>query len=277
MLRDLTDKTILVTGASDGLGRAVALELAHRGASILVHGRDAGRADGTVEQLLTVGATSARGYVADFAELAQVARLAKDLQYQEKTLNVLINNAGLGTAGVRHESHDGHELVFQVDYLAPFLLTRLLLPLLERSAPSRIVNVASIGQAPIDFDDVMLKRRWTGVQAYSQAKLAQISMTFDMAEELRNRGVMITALHPATLMPTKLVVGRYVPQSTIEEGVRNVVQLAVDPSTAEVTGAYYEDGRAARASAQAYDLQARARLRDLSESLAAPYVAKAAP
>ena len=156
-------------------------------------------------------------------------------------------------------------------------MTRLLLPLLEHSAPSRIVNVASIGQAPIDFDDVMLERRWTGVQAYSQAKLAQISMTFDMAEELRNRGVMITALHPATLMPTKLVVGRYAPQSAIEEGVRHVVQLAVDPSTAQVTGAYYEDGRPGRASPQAYDLQARARLRGLSESLTAPYVARAAP
>ena len=113
MSRDLTDKTILVTGASDGLGRAVALELAHRGASILVHGRDAGRVARTVEQVLTVGATSARGYVADFAELAQVARLAKELRQQEKSLNVLINNAGLGTAGVRYESHDGPNWYFR--------------------------------------------------------------------------------------------------------------------------------------------------------------------
>src|SRR5439155_23773043 len=138
-------------------------------------------------------------------------------------LEVLVNNAGIGTNlpgdGHRMESQDGHELRFAVNYLAPFLLTRLLQPLLVRSAPARIVNVSSAGQAPIDFDDVMLERGYDGVQAYCQSKLALVMFTFDVAEELRESGVTANCLHPGTYMPTKMVLAAGVtPQDSLERG-----------------------------------------------------------
>ncbi|MEV4258508.1 hypothetical protein AB0J52_35580 [Spirillospora sp. NPDC049652] len=130
-----------------------------------------------------------------------------------------------------------------------------------------MVNVSSAGQAPLDFDDVMLDRHWTGVQAYCQAKLAQIMLTFEHAELLRGQGVTVNALHPASYMPTKIVEGLFAVQSTLEEGVDNTARLVGDPALAEVTGTYFNRSRPARAHHQAYDEQARARLLELSEKL----------
>ena len=154
-----------------------------------------------------------------------------------------------------------------MNYLAGFLLTHRLLPLLKRSAPARIVNVASAGQAPIDFSDVMLERRWDGWQAYCQSKLAQVMMTFDLAEVLAGTGVTVSALHPATLMPTKMVLGRFAVQSTLEEGVRNTVRLIADPSLSNISGRYFDAYREATAHPQAYGRAARTRLRSLSRDL----------
>ena len=129
------------------------------------------------------------------------------------------------------ESADGHELRFAVNYLAPFLLTRLLEPLLLRSAPARVVNVASAGQAPVDFDDVMLERDYDGGRAYSQSKLAMVMMTFDTAERLAARGVTATCLHPGTYMPTKMVLAASVdPIDSLESGVRATLRLIADPA-----------------------------------------------
>ena len=142
------------------------------------------------------------------------------MRRETDALDVLVNNAGIGTAGnAREVSADGFELRFAVNYLAGFLLTRLLLPLLEKRAPSRIVNVASAGQQAIDFDDVMLTRGYSGVRAYCQSKLAQILFTIDLAEELKDRAVTVNALHPATYMDTTMVrLSGARPMSTVEEG-----------------------------------------------------------
>jgi NAD(P)-dependent dehydrogenase (short-subunit alcohol dehydrogenase family) len=183
---------------------------------------------------------------------------------------VLVNNAGIGTGrnGARQVSEDGHELRFAVNYLAPFLLTHLLAPLLTRSAPARIVNVSSAGQAPIDFGDVMLERRYSGEQAYGQSKLALVLLTFDLAGELGDAGVTANCLHPGTFMPTKMVLeaGR-APFDSLESGIETTTRLVVDPKLDGVSGVYFERRREARAHRQAYDLDARRRLRELSADL----------
>src|SRR5207253_376746 len=170
--------------------------------------------------------------------------------------------------GRRIESEDGHELRFAVNYLAPFLLTRLLEPLLVDSAPARIVNVSSAGQAPIDFDDVMLEHGYDGVQAYCQSKLALVMFTLDLAEELRDRCVTANCLHPGTYMPTKMVLAAGVtPLDSLETGVHATMQLIAAPDVARVSGRYFNRLDEARPHAQADDAEARKRLRDLSERL----------
>jgi NAD(P)-dependent dehydrogenase (short-subunit alcohol dehydrogenase family) len=265
-MTDLTGKVVLITGATDGLGRGVAIALAQRGATLVVHGRDRARGETVVRELRAVGGPEVRLYVADFAALADVDRVANTILAGEPRLDALVNNAGI-IQDRREESADGHELTFQVNYLAGFLLAHRLLPLLKRSAPARIVSVTSAGQAPIDFSAVMLERRWDGWQAYCQSKLAQIMMTFDLAEDLAGTGVTVNALHPATLMPTKMVVGRFGAQSTLEEGVQNTVRLIADPGFMNVSGRYFNGAQQAKAHRQAYDVMARARLRELSRDL----------
>src|SRR5205807_1698333 len=178
---------------------------------------------------------------ADLASLDEVRTLAGTVTSRHDELHTLVNNAGIGTTSDGREvSRDGYELRFAANYLAGYLLTRLLLPLLEGSAPARIVNVASAGQAPIDFDDVMLERGYDGVQAYCQSKLAQVMFTFDLGEELRDRGVTATCLHPATYMPTKMVLhARGSAVSPLEDGVRATVRLAASSELDGVTGRYF--------------------------------------
>jgi NAD(P)-dependent dehydrogenase (short-subunit alcohol dehydrogenase family) len=256
--------TILLTGATSGLGRATAAELSDAGHTVLVHGRDQGKVDDVVGEL----GGDARGYVADLSSLDEARRLADEVTANEQVLDVLVNNAGLVTPE-RETSQDGIELTFAVNYVAPWLLTGRLLGLLERSAPARIVNVASIGQAPVDWDDPQLERGFEPYRAYAQSKLAQISYTFELAERLDGSGVTVTALHPATLMDTQMVRGSFGrSMTTVEDGVPPVVRLATDPALDGVSGRFFNQTQEARADDQAYDEQARKRLWDLSAELA---------
>jgi NAD(P)-dependent dehydrogenase (short-subunit alcohol dehydrogenase family) len=267
-MRDAAEATILVTGATDGLGKRVASALARRGATVLLHGRSPERLEATLEELR--GQTSSQkvdSYLADLSSLGAVRDLADRILSEYDRLDMLVNNAGI-IVQERKESEDGYELTFAVNYLSHFLLTRLLLPLLKGSAPARIVNVASAGQSPIDFDDPMLERGYDAMRAYSTSKLAQIMFTFELAERLSGTGVSVNALHPASLMDTKMVLDTFgYTMSTVEEGTKAVVRLAVSPELEGVTGRYFEGTREARANRQAYDPLARDRLWVLSEEL----------
>ena len=209
-MRPLDKQTILITGATDGLGRALAAELAAAGATLLIHGRDDARGQQVIDEIASsTGNRQLHWLKADFASLDEVRGLADRVTAEYPQVGTLVNNAGIGftTNGAdrREESKDGHELRFAVNYLAGYLLTRRLLSRLGDSAPARIVNVASIGQAPVDFNDVMLRNRYDGFLAYRQSKLAQIMFTFDLADELDPHKVTANSLHPATFMPTKMV------------------------------------------------------------------------
>src|SRR3712207_4962309 len=268
MMRAPTKATVLVTGANDGLGKRVALELADRGATVLVHGRTRERCEAVIKEVRS--GTSSEGalyYLADLSSLSEGRRLAEQILSEHDRLDVLVNNAGI-IAREREETVDGVELTFAVNYLAHFLITNLLLPLLLGSAPARIVNVASAGQSPVDFRNVMLKRGYRGMKAYTQSKLAQVMFTFELAERLRGTGVTVNALHPATLMNTKIVRQTFGhASSTVQEGTEAVMRLAASPELEGVTGRYFDGTREARASRQAYDVGARKRLWDLSEKL----------
>lgn len=263
----LEGKTVVVTGSTDGLGRELARQLGALGAFVVVHGRSAERGEDVVRAIRAAGPGDAVFYRADFGSLADVRAFANELRKLER-LDVLINNAAAVSPPERRTSSDGHELAFAVNYLAAFLLTHELLPLLEASAPARIVNVSSMGQTPIDFDDLMMEKTYNAGDAYRRSKLAQIMFTIDLAARLDPTKVTVTSVHPARSMNTARVInGGFTPLSTVEEGAEAVMQLAVSPEVAGATGVYFNQLVEARANAQAYDAAARARLWRLSEEL----------
>ena len=258
--------TIFITGATDGLGRALAGRLAADGASLILHGRDAGKLESTAAEIAAAhGVDHPRTVRADLADLAQVRKLASGVRDATGRLDVFVSNAGIGSGmpdgRERRTSADGYELRFAVNYLAGFLLTLELLPLLRRSAPARIVNVASLGQHPIDFSDIMITRGYSGTRAYGQSKLAQIMSGFELAARVPAAEVTVNSLHPATYMPTKMVlqeIGHHL--DSIGTGVSATRRLVSDPALAGVTGRFYDRTREARAAAQAYDASVRAEL-----------------
>jgi NAD(P)-dependent dehydrogenase (short-subunit alcohol dehydrogenase family) len=242
------------------MGRYLAEQLAQTGETVLVHGRD--------PALVAQVAGQSRGYVADLASLDGVRALADQVRADNDRLDVLVNNAGVGfgaPGGERQLSKDGHELRFAVNFLAPVLLTRLLLPLLRESAPARVVNVASLGQEPIDFGDLEMNRRYDGVTAYRRSKLALVAYGFDLAEELRGDGVAVNSLHPATYMDTAMVrESRVEPASTVERGAAATLRLVTEDVG---TGHFFNGTREARAKPQAYDPAARRQLREVIEQM----------
>ena len=264
-------KTILITGSTDGVGRRVALALAGEGAKVLVHGRDHERGESLLDEIRRLGNEAAAFYPADLSSLAEVRRLAAAIQRDHDRLDVLVNNAGIGSRSggpQRRTSAEGYELRFAVNYLAGFLLTHQLLPLLMASTPARIVNVASAGQYPLDFDNIMLTSGYDSGRAYMQSKLAQVMFTFDLVDELEGSGVTVNCLHPATYMDTTMVrEGGVTPLSTVDEGAAAILNLVESRALESCTGLYFERLREARANAQAYDAAARERLRQLSLQL----------
>ena len=261
-------KTVLITGSTDGVGRYVAERLAAEGWRVIVHGRDRARGKAVIERITQQGG-EARFLAADLSSLAEVRSLADAVLRDCDGLDALVNNAGIGTSGARRElSADGFELRFAVNYLAGFLLTRLLLPMLERRKSARIVNVSSAGQQSIDFSDVMLTRGYSGVRAYCQSKLAQILFTFDLAKELEERDVTVNCLHPATYMDTTMVrLSGVQPISTVEQGGAAILQLIESEALAGQSGLYFSGMQESHADRQAYDEDARRRLRALSFDL----------
>ncbi|WP_267554893.1 SDR family NAD(P)-dependent oxidoreductase [Rhizobium rhizogenes] len=267
---EMSGKTILITGSTDGVGHRVAERLAAMGALVLIHGRNAARAEDLVSRIHNAGGKAAF-YLADFSSLNEVRTLADAVEHDHDRLDILINNAGIGTSGGgtgRQVSQDGHELRFAVNYLAGFLLTHRLLPLLKAGSPARILNVSSAGQQAIDFSDVMLARGYSGVRAYCQSKLAQIMFTFDLAEELAGSSITTNCLHPATYMDTTMVrLSGATPISTVDQGADAILNLATNDDLDGHTGLYFDGLRPARANAQAYDAAVRHKLRILSQSL----------
>jgi len=261
-------RVVLVTGSTAGLGREVARRLGERGDHVIVHGRDVADGRAVVRFIADSTPGSARFYRADFAHLDSVRALADSVRADHDRLDVLVNNAGiLVSPDQRPVSADGYELHFQVNYLAGYLLTRELLPLLRRSAPARIVNVSSRSASPLDFGNLMLEEGYSAGRAYGQSKLAQVMFTIELAEDLEGTGVTVNAVHPATLMDTELVreIGME-PRTTVAEGARAVLHLIHGDEVG--SGEFYRRTSRSRApDPQAYDAAARDRLMRISREL----------
>ncbi|MBJ6799905.1 SDR family NAD(P)-dependent oxidoreductase [Geomonas propionica] len=275
-MKDLEGFVILITGATDGLGEKVATDFAALGATLLLHGRDPEKGRRVTAAIReSTGSDRLHYYNADLSSLAAVEALADAVAADWRGLDVLINNAGVGAGPdpkLREASQDGFELRLAVNYLAPFLLSYRLLPLLrlraEEVGGARIVNVASVAQQELDFADVMLEKDYDGMRAYAQSKLALIMFSFDLAHELAGSGITVNAMHPASLMDTKMVREWFgTARTTVEEGARYLERLAVDDELQGTTGLYFDQGSPKRAAEQAYDVEARRRLRELTLKL----------
>jgi NAD(P)-dependent dehydrogenase (short-subunit alcohol dehydrogenase family) len=260
-------RVVLVTGSTGGLGRETAKVLADQGDHVIIHGRNVERGAELVAEIIETGNGSARFYRADFGNLSEVRELGESILRDYDRLDVLVNNAGIffPNSTDRRLSDDGYELNFQVNYLSGYVLTQMLIPLLEASAPSRIVNVSSGAQEALDFDNLMLESNYEGRRAYAQSKLAQIMMTFSLAEDLASRGIVTNALHPSSLMNTDMVLEAGIaPRSSVETGRDALLRLINDDVG---TGKYFRVFEEARAREQAYDAEAVARLMAISADL----------
>jgi NAD(P)-dependent dehydrogenase (short-subunit alcohol dehydrogenase family) len=280
----MNGRICLVTGATQGIGRASAEALAARGERVLVHGRDLARAQAVAAAITQrTGNREVRAVQADFAELAQVRRLAHELNTSLPRLEVLINNAGR-MSSARALSADGYELTFAVNHLAPFLLTNLLLPKLRTSAPARVIVVASEvhRRAQLDFDDLMNVRVSGLMPAYARSKLANMLFARALTHRLTGSGITVNALHPGivasnlfqdTPAPLRLALGSVLRPfvRSVDRGARTSVYLATAPELLGKSGGYYRNcrlstpGRAAQNDADAARLwQESVRLTGLS-------------
>jgi len=284
--RPMEGKTVMATGASLGIGRVTALELARMGARVVMVCRnpDKGQAVRT-EIIRSSGNDAVELMIADLGSQDQIRALANDFLATHDRLDVLVNNAGALNMR-RTTTVDGYETTFAVNHLGYFLLTNLLLDLLKRSAPSRIVNVSSRAHlnGHINFDDLNCEKRYAAGRAYGQSKLANVLHAYELARRLEGTGVTANALHPGVvrtgfgrnnagvvgaLFGVAQVVGRafYVSE---EKGARTSVYLASSPEVEGVTGKYFSLCREAQSSAESHDTGVARRLWDVSEEMTRP-------
>jgi NAD(P)-dependent dehydrogenase (short-subunit alcohol dehydrogenase family) len=271
----MTDRrVVLVTGSTDGIGRATARALAAAGLKVIVHGRSKAKVDHAVAQLAEeLPGAELEGIAFDLGAQASVRRGAEQVLARFPALHVLINNAGL-FADERVVTEDGVELTFAVNHVAPFLLTELLAPRLEASAtsaPSRVINVASVAhtRGRIHLDDLTLAKGWTGYAAYAMAKLANVMHAMSLAEKHDPDKLVAYSLHPGVI-GTKLLRQGFGPiaGASPEAGARTSVRLATEEAVTAPSGSYFNDGVQAPPAASARDAAMRAALWDASVKLA---------
>lgn len=276
-MQPLSEQTVLVTGATAGLGQALVHRLAEHGARVVAHGRDAARLDSLVADVEREHGVAIDTVQADLAALGEVDRLADAVLAEYDALHVLVNNAGVGfgaPGSARETSADGIELRFAVNHLAAYHLSTRLRLLLEASEPARIVLVASAGQLALDPDDPLSEHDYTGIDAYRHSKLAMVMAGYDLAADLVGTDVTVNSLHPATLMDTEMVrTAQTPPQSSLTEGLEATWRLVADPELDGVTGRYFSGLAQAEPDLQADDPAARAWVRELSDRLIADALA----
>ncbi len=276
----LQGKTILITGATNGLGKETALQLAKMGGNVVIVGRNPEKTRNTVEQIRSQsGNPSIDSIVADLSSMAQVHQAAEEFKQKHQRLDVLVNNAGMYFSK-RQESVDGYEMTFALNHLSYFLLTNLLMDRLIASAPSRVVNVSSAAHlgARIDFEDIQNHHYdMLGFGPYGRSKLANIMFTYELARRLEGSDVTANALHPGSVntgfnknnsLGMRLAMAIVAPFSlTTEEGAQTQIYLAASSEVEDVTGKYFVRCQATNSSPASYNVEAQKKLWQVSEKL----------
>ena len=275
----MAGKTVLVTGATAGIGRATAMGLATMGANVAITGRDRARTEGAAREIRAADGRQVDLFVADLSSQSEVRRLADEMLQTYPRIDVLVNNVG-GYWNTRHVTPDGFEHTFALNHLAPFLLTNLLLDRLKQSAPARVVTVASNAHATgqIDFDDLQGERSYSGSRAYNQSKLANILFTYELARRLQASAVTANALHPGVVNTSfgaedprgiqRLIIPFARPfMKTPAQGAATSIHLASAPDLEQVTGRYFANSKPKRSSKRSYDEGLAARLWQASADL----------
>jgi len=262
------NKTILITGSTDGIGKQTALDLAKMGATVLLHGRNPARADKVLHEIKkTTGNNRIGVFIADLSSLKQVRNLSGQVLKKHERLDVLINNAGVYET-MHRISEDGFEMTLAVNHLAPFLLTLLLLDLIKKSAPCRIINVSSqVHASSIDFENLNAEKHYSAYEAYSQSKLCNVLFTYELAERLKGTGITVNCLHPGVIDTKLLKAGWGMGGSPVTQGAKTSVYLATAPELSTVTGKYFKNMKPTKSSRISYDAKIRKRLWEISEQL----------
>jgi len=278
----MKDRTCLITGATSGIGRRAAEELAAMGATLTLVGRNPDKTARAVDEIReSTGNDRVDFLLADLSSIEEVRRLADVYRDKTDSLNVLVNNAG-AMFTKRHETADGYEMTLALNHLAYFALTNELLDLLEAGAPSRVVNVASGAHTlgTIDFDDLhQTDRRYSAWKAYSQSKLANVLFTLELARRLNGKPITVNCVHPGFVrsgfgkndgwwFKAAVTVGGVFGRSP-QKGARGLVHLASSSEVDGVSGEYFMDFRPRRVSREARDPDVAKRLWTVSEELVA--------
>jgi NAD(P)-dependent dehydrogenase (short-subunit alcohol dehydrogenase family) len=276
---NMKDKVVLITGANSGIGKAASLALAKMGATVVMVARNKEKGEAAKSEIIKdSGNNSVDLLLADLSSLESVRQLATEFEKKYSRLHVLINNAGLFNQR-RHVTADGYENTLATNYLAPFLLTNLELNLLKDSAPSRIINVSSVGHynGHINFDDLNLEKEYGGWKAYGQSKLALVLFTHELAKKLQGTGITVNAVHPGTVA-TNIWARPLGPAGFImslpklfmlspERGADTIVYLASSNDAQGLNGEYLEKLKVKKSSDESYDEEIAQRLWDVSTKL----------
>jgi NAD(P)-dependent dehydrogenase (short-subunit alcohol dehydrogenase family) len=271
----MNDKTILVTGATDGIGKQTAIELARQGAKVLIHGRDKARGAKVLNEINRDNCNENLAlYLADFSSFEDIKRMAEEIKREQSSLHVLVNNAGTFSKE-KLLTKDGLEMTFAVNHLAPFLLSMLLLDLLKSSAPARIINVSSGAHrniTEVDFGNLQAEKSYDGFDAYALSKLGNVLFTNELAKRLEGSGVTVNSAHPGVIS-TKMQRASYnLDGADVEEGARTSVYLATSPDVEGVTGKYYSRMTEKPTSDLAQDKALQKKFWKVSEELLAGYL-----
>jgi retinol dehydrogenase-14 len=277
--RPMAGKTVLITGGTAGIGRATAMGLATMGAHLGITGRDRGRTEEAAAEIRAASGGQVDVFVADLSSQPQVRRLADEVLQAYPRIDVLVNNVG-GYWNTRQVTADGLERTFALNYLAPFLLTNLLLDRLKQSAPARVVTVASNAHTTgrIDFDDLQGERSYSGSRAYSQSKLGNVLFIYELVRRLAASAVTANALHPGVVNTSfgagdpggvqRLLVPFVRPfLKTPEQGAATSIHLASSPDLEQVSGRYFANSKPKSSSKASYDQAVAARLWQVSAEL----------